>query len=168
MISLIVAASDNNVIGNLNTIPWYLSRDLKNFKALTVGNTTVMGRKTFDSIMDRLGKPLPDRKSVIITRQAGFQAPAGCIVASSWEDAMKKTKGEEIFVSGGEAIYAMALPFADRLILTRVHVQSEGDIMLPIPDFSEWNLIHEEEWPKDEKNEYDATYQIYERLRKGA
>lgn len=168
MISLIVAASDNDVIGHLNTIPWYLSRDLKNFKKLTVGKTAIMGRKTFESIMTRLGKPLPDRKSVIITRQSDFTVPTGCVVASSWEDAMEKTKGEEIFVSGGEAIYAMALPYVDRLHLTRVHMQSEGEIMLPITDFSDWNLVHEEKWPKDEKNEYDATYQIYERPGKRA
>lgn len=165
MISMVVAVSDNNVIGHLNAIPWYLQRDLKNFKALTVGNTAVMGRKTFDSIMTRLGKPLPDRKSVIITRQKDFVAPPECVVASSWEDAMEKTKGEEIFVSGGETIYEMALPHADRLYLTRVHMQSDGDIKLPITDFSDWNLIHEEAWQKDEKNEYNATYQIYERRR---
>lgn len=167
MISIIVAASDNNVIGHLNAIPWYLPRDLKNFKALTVGNTAVMGRKTFDSIMTRLGKPLPDRKTVIITHQKDFAAPPECVIASSWEDAMEKTKGEEVFVSGGEAIYEMALPHADRLYLTRVHMQSGGDIMLPITDFSDWNLVHEEEWLKDEKNEHDATYQIYERRRNG-
>ncbi len=165
MISLIVAASDNNVIGNRNAIPWYLSRDLKNFKALTVGNTAIMGRKTFDTIMARLGRPLPDRKTVIITRQADFVAPPECVIASSWEDAMEKTHGEEIFVSGGEAIYAMALPFVDRIILTRVHTQAEGEVKLPITDFSDWNLVHEEAWQKDEKNEHDATHSIYERRR---
>jgi dihydrofolate reductase len=165
MISIVVAASENNVIGHLNAIPWYLSRDLKNFKALTVGKTVIMGRKTFDTIFARLGKSLPDRKSVIITRQEDFIAPPECVTASSFEDALEKTQGEEIFVSGGEAIYAMALPFADRLYLTRVHTQSEGEIMLPIQDFSEWNLVHQEEWQKDEKNEYNATYQIYERRR---
>jgi dihydrofolate reductase len=164
MISLIVAAADNNVIGHLNVLPWYLSRDLKNYKALTVGHTVIVGRKTFDSIMARLGKPLPDRKTVIITRQTDFVAPPECVAASSFEDALEKTKGEELFVSGGEAIYEMALPYVDRLYLTRVHVQSEGDIELPIRDFSEWKLVHEEQWPKDDKNEYDATYQVYERV----
>lgn len=167
MISIIVAASENDVIGHLNAIPWYLPRDLKNFKALTVGNTAVMGRKTFDSIMTRLGKPLPDRKTIIITRQKDFAAPPGCVIASSFEDALEKAKGEEVFVSGGEAIYEMALPYADCLYLTRVHVQSEGDIKLPKIDFSEWELAHEEKWQKDEKNEHDATYQKYERRRNG-
>lgn len=165
MISIVVAASDNNVIGHLNQIPWYLSRDLKNFKELTTGHTAVMGRKTFESIMARLGKPLPNRKNVIITRQEDFVAPSECVIVGSWEEAMEKTKGEEVFVSGGEAIYQMALPHADCLYLTRVHMQSEGDIKMPITDFSEWSLVSEEKWPKDEKNEYDATYQIYERKR---
>ncbi|KAA0205954.1 dihydrofolate reductase [Candidatus Uhrbacteria bacterium] len=164
MISIIVAVSDNDVIGHQNVLPWYLSRDLKNFKKLTTGNTVVMGRKTFDSIMARLGHPLPDRKNVIITRQEDFRAP-DCVVAHSWEEAIEKTKGENVFIGGGEAIYRMALPQADRLHLTRVHMQSEGDVKFPPVDFFEWNLVHEEEWPKDEKNETAATYQIYERKR---
>lgn len=165
MISIIVAASDNDVIGHANALPWYLSRDLKNFKELTTGHTTVMGRKTFESIMARIGKPLPNRKNVVITTQSDFQAPPEVIVVHSWEEAMEKTKEEEVFVSGGEAIYKMALPHADRLILTRVHMNSEGETKFPIKDFSEWKLVHEESWPKDEKNEWDATYQIYERRR---
>lgn len=163
MISIIVAVSDNNVIGHLNQLPWYLSRDLKNFKELTTGNTVVMGRKTFDSILARIGKPLPNRKNVIITRNADFVAPEGCVIASSWEDAREKTKGEEVFVSGGAEIYKYALPDADRLYLTRVHFASQGDVTLPIADFSDWRLVSEESWPKDEKNEYDATFQVYER-----
>ena len=163
MISIIVAASDNNIIGHLNKLPWYLPRDLKNFSKTTRGHTTVMGRKTFDSIMARLGHPLPERESVIITRQKNFTAPPECVVVSSWEEAMEKTKEKEIFVSGGAEIYKMAVSHADRLILTRVHKISDGDIELPIKDFSEWQLTYEEFWPKDEKNECDATYQIYER-----
>ena len=166
MVSLIVAASDNDVIGHLNGLPWYLPRDLKNFKALTTGHTCIMGRKTFESIMARLGKPLPDRTSIIITHQIGFHAPAGVIVAGSWKESMRHVAAEEeVFVSGGEAIYAMALPHADRIYLTRVHMQVEGDVKLPIADFSDWNLVHEEEWLKDEKNPVDATYHIYERKR---
>lgn len=165
MASIIVAASDNDVIGHANDLPWRLSRDLKNFSKLTTGNTALMGRKTFESIMMRLGHPLPNRKNVIITRQKDFVAPPECVVAGSWEEAMEKTQGEDVFVSGGAEIYRMALPRASHLYLTRVHVQSKGDVRLPPVDFSEWNLIHEEQWPKDEKNEYDATYQIYERRR---
>lgn len=164
MISIIVAASDNDIIGHLNKLPWYLSRDLKNFARLTRGNTTVMGRKTFESILARLGHPLPDRKNVVITRQKDFDAKGATVVAS-WEEAMKATAGEEVFVSGGNEIYKLALPHADRLYLTRVHRTSEGDTHLPIKDFSEWTLVEKEEWPKDEKNEFDATYYVYERKR---
>ncbi len=162
MISIIVAASDNDIIGRSNKIPWNLPRDFKNFKTLTTGHTCIMGRKTFESIVARIGGPLPKRKNVIITRQVDYKAP-GCVVVNSWDEAMDVIKGEDVFVSGGEAIYAMALPHADRLILTRVHTQSDGDVRLPIIDFSNWRLIHEEQWLKDKKNEYDVIYQIYER-----
>lgn len=165
MISIIVAASDNDVIGQANSLPWRLSRDLKNFKELTTGNATVMGRKTFESIMAHIGKPLPNRKNVVITSQKDFDAPPEVVVVGSWEEAIEKTKGEEVFVSGGEAIYKMALPSADRLFLTRVHTQSEGEVYLPAIDFSQWDLVKEEQWPKDEKNEFDATFQVYERRR---
>jgi dihydrofolate reductase len=165
MISIVVAASDNDVIGHLNALPWYLSRDLKRFKELTTGHTALMGRKTFESIVARIGGPLPNRKNVIITRQTDFSVPEGCVVASSWKDAMEKTKGEEVFVSGGEAIYEMSLPYVDRIYLTRVHTVSDGEVRLPITDFSDWTLVSEEFWPKDEKNEWDATFLVYDRKR---
>jgi dihydrofolate reductase len=165
MISIIVAASDNDVIGQANALPWHLSRDLKHFKDLTTGNAVIMGRKTFESIMARLGKPLPNRKNVVITTQKDFVVPPEVVVTGSFEEAIEKTKGEEVFVSGGAAIYAMALPHTDRIYLTRVHMQSAGDVHLPSIDFSEWNLVKEEQWPKDEKNEFDATFQLYERRR---
>ncbi|QQR60611.1 dihydrofolate reductase [Candidatus Uhrbacteria bacterium] len=167
MISIIVAASDNDVIGQANALPWRLSRDLKNFKELTTGNTVVMGRKTFESIIARLGHPLPNRKNVVITRQQDFVASSEVVVVSSWEEAIEKTKGENIFVSGGEAIYRIAHAYADKLYLTRVHTNIEGgDVEMPIKDISStWNLVKEEHWPKDEKNEFDATFQLYERKR---
>ncbi|MCK9361232.1 dihydrofolate reductase [Patescibacteria group bacterium] len=164
MLSMIVAASENDVIGKANALPWHLPRDLKNFKEVTTGNTVVMGRKTFESIFARLGKPLPNRKNVIVTQQPDFQAPE-CVVVHSLEEALEKTKGENVFVIGGEAVYRLALPMTDRLHLTRVHTSVDGDVKLPTINFSEWNLISEERWPKDEKNEFDATYQVYERKR---
>lgn len=164
MVSMIVAASENDVIGRANALPWHLPRDLKNFKDVTTGNTVVMGRKTYESIVARIGKPLPNRKNVIVTQQADFQAPE-CVVVHSLEEAMESTKGENVFVIGGEAIYRAALPLVDRVHLTRVHAQIEGEVKLPAINFSEWNLVSEEKWPQDEKNEFDATYQIYERKR---
>ena len=161
---MIVAASENGVIGRANELPWRLSRDLKNFKEQTTGHTVLMGRKTFESIFARLGKPLPDRMNVIITTNPDFKAE-GCVIAHSIEEALVQTKDEEVFVIGGETIYRQALPFTDRLLLTTVHVNVEGDAKLPDISFEDWNLLSQEKWPKDEKNQYDATYQIYERKR---
>src|SRR3989344_9411197 len=98
MISIIVGTSKNSVIGHLNEIPWYLPRDLKHFAAKTTGHTTLMGRKTYESIIKRLGHPLPNRKSVILTTQKDFIAPE-CTIVHSWDEAMEATKGEEVFVS---------------------------------------------------------------------
>lgn len=166
MLSIIVATSENNVIGKANEIPWYLPRDLKHFKEVTTGNTVVMGRKTFDSIMARLGKPLPNRKNVILTRQKDFFAPPECFIAMSWEEVMEKTAEDpEVFVCGGEAVYTHALPFADRLYLTRVHGEFEGESRFPQIDVAQWKLVSKEEWSKDEKNPYDATYEVYDRIR---
>ncbi|OHA19426.1 MAG: hypothetical protein A2836_03795 [Candidatus Taylorbacteria bacterium RIFCSPHIGHO2_01_FULL_45_63] len=162
MISIIVAASDNNVIGHLNKLPWYLPSDLKRFSKLTTGHTALMGRKTFESIVARLGHPLPNRKNVVITRDKGYKAE-GAVVVMSWDEATKATAGEEVFVSGGADIYAMALPYADKLYLTRVHFQSDGDVFLPKIDMSEWKEVSKESHPKDEKNQYDSTFYIYER-----
>ncbi|HVM90512.1 MAG TPA: dihydrofolate reductase [Verrucomicrobiae bacterium] len=162
MVSMIVAASENGVIGRANQLPWRLSRDLKNFKECTTGHTVIMGRKTFESIFARLGKPLPDRKNVVVTTNADFKAD-GCVIVHSIEEAIEQTKGEEVFVIGGETIYRQALPFTDRLLLTTVHTTLEGDAKMPDIHFDEWDLLSQEEWPKDEKNEYDATYQMYER-----
>ena len=162
MISIILAASDNDVIGHLNKLPWYLSNDLKRFAKLTKGHTVLMGRKTHESIIARLGHPLPERKSVIITRQTDYKVP-GCSVVSSWDEAMDATKGEEVFVSGGAEIYKLAFPHAKRIYLTRVHMTSEGDTKLSGLDLTDWKMASEEFHPKDEKNEFDSTFYIYER-----
>ncbi|MES2213731.1 MAG: dihydrofolate reductase [Patescibacteria group bacterium] len=159
MISIIVATSKNSVIGNKGEIPWYLPRDLKHFASKTRGNTTLMGRKTFESIIKRLGHPLPDRKSIILTTQKDFSYP-GCTVVHSWDEAMKTTKGEEVFVSGGSDIYRLALPHADRLVLTVVDVVVEGDTFFHF-NKDEWNLVSEEFQGKDEKNPFDCTFYEY-------
>jgi dihydrofolate reductase len=162
MISIVVGASDNDVIGHLSKLPWYLSRDLKNFAKLTKGHSTIMGRKTFDSIVERLGHGLPERKNIVITRQSDF-SHKDALVAHDWTEAVKLSGNDEIFVSGGAEIYKLALPHTDRIYLTRIHTTCDGDVLLPIKNFSDWEVVHQEEWPKDEKNEFDATYYIYER-----
>ena len=127
-ISAIVAMSENRVIGKGNRLPWRLPEDLKRFKELTVGNVVIMGRKTFESI----GKPLPQRENVVITRQKEVSY-SGVHMAHSLEEALKWAEGrsKEIFIIGGEEIYRLALPYLDRLYLTLVQAQIEGDAFFP-------------------------------------
>ncbi|MCE9585834.1 dihydrofolate reductase [Candidatus Uhrbacteria bacterium] len=165
MLSVIVAVADNDVIGRADTLPWQLSRDLKNFKVLTTGHPVIMGYKTFQSIVSRIGKPLPNRLNIILSNVPGFVPPDDCVLADSIDTALKAVDDQEAFVIGGANVYAQMIPLADRLYLTRVHAQADGDIKLAPIDFSEWNLVKEEQWPKDEKNEFDATFQLYERKR---
>ena len=162
MISIIVAASENDVIGDKGKIPWYLPRDLKHFANLTRGHTIVMGRKTYDSILAHLGKPLPDRENIIVTTQKDFKAP-GCVVVNSLEEAMEKTKGKNVFIAGGANIYELALPYAHKLYLTRVHAKFNGDTKLPYINHEHWREVKKEFHPRDEKNKFDLTFYLYER-----
>ena len=161
MISIIVGTSENGVIGHLNEIPWYLPRDLKHFANTTRGHACIMGRKTFESILKRLGHPLKDRKNIVITNQKDYKAE-GAIVVHSWNDAVAAAEGDEIFVSGGGEIYKLALPHTDRIIHTVIHTNVEGDSFFRF-DHDGWNLVSSESHPKDEKNEFDCTFNIYER-----
>lgn len=162
MISIIVAASENGVIGNQQEIPWYLPADLKHFANVTKGNTVIMGRKTFDSIISKLGKPLPDRENIIITRQTDIVVPPGVICATSLEDALTKAT-RQVFICGGGEIYRAALPIADKVYLTRVHTVVEGNITFPELAPAQWQRTHSEECTADEKNQYNYTFEEYER-----
>lgn len=137
LLSIIVAVSDNGVIGKDNQLPWHLSADLRYFKKQTVGKPVIMGRKTWESI----GKVLPDRPNIVVSRNPAFKA-SGASVVSSLQAAIE-TAGDvaEIMVIGGEAIYAEALPLADRVYLTRVHVDvADGDARFPALDADQWRL----------------------------
>ncbi|WP_079509465.1 dihydrofolate reductase [Mesobacillus jeotgali] len=160
MISLIWAMDENRVIGYHNQLPWRLPADLKFFKRITMGHPIMMGRKTFESI----GKPLPGRENIIITRDENYQ-PDGCTVMNSIEEFMAyaKQKDEEIFVIGGAEIFKEILPAADRLYLTMIHHQFEGDTYFPVFDIDKWDLQTREVGPKDEKNPYDYEFLIYKR-----
>ena len=159
MISIIVAASTNNVIGVQGELPWRLSDDLKRFKAVTMGKPIVMGRKTWESI----GRALPGRQNIVITRQPDFVAE-GCDVVSSVDSAIAAAgDADEIMVIGGSQIYDMALPQAGRLYLTRVHAEVEGDTFFPAVDESEWQLVSNELHAADERNEFDFSLRVYER-----
>jgi dihydrofolate reductase len=162
-VSLIVAVSDNGVIGLDGGLPWHLPRDLKHFKATTMGHHLIIGRRTWDEV----GKPLPGRTMVVVTRSLRFEA-AGATVVHSLEEALEVSKrDEEPFVGGGAYIYRMALvqDLVDRLYLTRVHAEVEGDTFLPEIDFDDWELISTEHHEADEKNEYACTFDVYERKR---
>ncbi len=159
MISIIVAAAENDVIGNHGELPWHLSGDLQRFKAVTMGKPIVMGRKTWESI----GRPLPGRQNIVITRQTGFTAD-GCDVVGSVDAAIAAAgDAEEIMVIGGSEIYALFLPRADRLYLTRVHAEVEGDAFFSNDDDSSWSLVDYEHRAADDNNDFDFSFQLYER-----
>jgi dihydrofolate reductase len=160
VISLIVAASTNNVIGAKGELPWHLCSDLKRFKSLTMGKPIVMGRLTHESI----GRPLAGRQNIVITRQAGFEA-AGCDVVQSIDAAIEAAAGaEEIMIIGGSHIYQEFLPRADRIYLTRVQADVEGDVFLPDLAVDEWREMTRKEHGADESDDYDVVFTTLERL----
>ncbi len=150
-ISFVVARADNGVIGRDNALPWHLPADLKHFKRLTVGKPVVMGRKTFESI----GKPLPGRHNIVLTRDAGWRAEGVTVVANLAEAVAAagldpKTRAEEVMIIGGAAVYAEALPIATRVYLTEVHAAPEGDTSLPPFDPARWRETAREDHPAEE------------------
>lgn len=153
-ISIIVALSENNVVGVRNQLPWKLSADLKRLKALTMGHHIIMGRKTYESI----GKPLPGRTNVIISRNKDYQAE-GCVLANSLQHALEiALDDEEVFVFGGGEIFNEAMDKADKIYMTRVHKHIDGDTYFPVVKPFEWRIIDLEEFKADEKNEYDYSF----------
>lgn len=161
MISLIVAAAENNVIGRDGTMPWHLRADLLRFKSLTMGKPVVMGRRTHESI----GKPLPGRRNIVVTRRADYQAP-GCEVVGSIDEAIEAAAdAAEIMVIGGGDIYRQLLPRADRIYLTRVHVDCDGDAVFPEFDPDEWRVTEEAAHAADDANDHDFTVTTLDRRR---
>lgn len=159
MISIIVAASTNNVIGVQGKLPWKISDDLKRFKALTLGKPVVMGRRTYESI----GRPLPGRQNIVITRQAGFAAE-GCDVVASPQEALRIAQDPaEVFVIGGSEIYALFLPKARHLYLTRVHAVIDGDAHFPDIDEQDWQLVDAEFHGASDANQFPFEFRTYER-----
>lgn len=158
-ISLIAAVSENGVIGRGNALPWHLSSDLKRFKRLTTGHPVIMGRKTFESI----GRPLPNRRTIVVTRDVSFNG-GEFTVANSFEEALELTRGEEeVFVIGGEEVFRRALPLADRLYLTVVHAEVSGDATFPPLEAAEWTLVQAERHTAGQQDDYDHTFQVWER-----
>jgi dihydrofolate reductase len=161
-VSIIAAMGENRVIGANGKIPWHLPADFKRFKELTMGHPIVAGRKTFESI----GKPLLGRTNIVVTSNEQYRAD-GCLIAHSLEDALKLAEhtpgGKEIFVIGGGEIYKMALPKAQKIYLTRVRGSFDGDTFFPEFDQNDWQRVSSEEHKKDEKNQFEFTFTVYER-----
>ncbi len=160
MISLIWAMDENRVIGKDNQLPWHLPADLKFFKKTTMGHPIAMGRKTHESI----GKPLPGRENIIITRNKEYQSD-GCTVLYSVNELLQHSEqlDEEVFIIGGAEIFKAAFPTANRLYITKIYDVFEGDTFFPEINLDEWNLISREKGIKDEKNPYDFEFFIYDR-----
>lgn len=161
IISTIVASARNNVIGKDNDIPWYLPADLKYFKKKTLGHHILMGRKCFESI----GRPLPKRTNVILTRNPYFIA-SNCMVVHAVEEAidMALANGEEeFFIIGGGQIYEMTQHLWDRIYMTDVDLYVEGDVFFPEIDMTKWELKSQEDHEPDEKNIHPYSFKTYER-----
>ena len=158
-LSIIAAVSANRVIGARNSLPWDLPADRKRFQKLTMGHHLLMGRKTFESI----GFVLPGRTTVVITHQPDYH-PEGILVAHSLEAALRLVEDDsELFIAGGEEIYRQMLTLADRLYLTYVHENFEGDTRFPDFDASGWELISREDRDPDQDNAYPFSFVIYDR-----
>ena len=157
-LSLILAQSENRVLGRDNDLPWHLPADLKRFKKLTVGHTMVMGRKTWESI----GRPLPRRRSLVLSRDPDFRAE-GAEVFRDLDEALAAAPGEEVFVIGGASLFAESLPRADRLYLTWVHADVEGDVFCPELDLSAFERIESTRHPADARHAYAFTFETWHR-----
>ena len=159
IISLIVAMDENRTIGYKNKLPWNLPSELKYFREATKGKPVIMGRKTYESI----GRPMPERLNIIITRHKNYKAD-NCIVVNNSEEAVKAAKGSnEIMVIGGAEIYKLFLPIANRLYLTKVHGIFKGDTYFPEFNESEWTKVKEKFFEKDNGNKYSYTIMVLER-----
>ncbi|MET3682290.1 dihydrofolate reductase [Alkalibacillus flavidus] len=157
--SLIVAMDHNHVIGYNQAMPWHLPNDLKYFKSVTSNAAIVMGRKTFDSI----GKPLPNRHNIILTRQHGYEQE-GCTVIHDWDALTDVTSSDEdVFIIGGATLFEHALTFVDYLYITLIDGDFEGDTFFPSIDWSKWSLIKQEKGNVDDKNRHPHTFNVYKR-----
>ncbi len=161
MIKILVACDENRVIGKDNQLIWHLPADLKRFKSLTTGHVILMGRKTYESI----GKPLPNRTTIVITRQADFQAE-GTITAHSVDEAILKAKSlsrEDIFIVGGAEIYTLSLALADQILLTQLHDFFDGDAYFPEISAETWEIVARERGLTDEKNPFQYSFITYQK-----
>ena len=160
-IAIVVAMAANRVIGRDNQLPWHLPADLKHFKQLTLGKPVVMGRKTYESI----GRPLPERTNIVVTRDRDYGAP-GCVVVHSLDEALAAAgEAAEVMVIGGAGIYRQVLPRTDTLYLTQVHAEFEGDTLFPELDAAQWREVARTDCEPDEKNPWRYSFLELVRIR---
>lgn len=158
-LAIIAALAKQRVIGYQNKLPWHLPADLRHFKQLTLGKPVIMGRKTFESI----GKPLPGRTNVIVSRNADYQAE-GCRIAHSLTEALAQvSEAPEAMIIGGTEIFRQALPLAQKLYLTFIHADIKGDVFFPEWQSSEWQEIAREDFGSDDNNPYDYSFVTFAR-----
>ncbi len=163
-LSLIAAVAENGVIGNKNDLPWQVSSDLKYFAKITKGKTVIMGRKTYDAIIKHLGHPLPDRQTIVLTSHPE-EIDNQCRGSSSWEDILGfiADKKDESIVIGGRGLYELALPVCSKLYLTKIHGTPVGDTFFPDYEQTQWELVESTFHPKEVKDDFDCTFNVYER-----
>lgn len=161
IISIIAAMDLKQGIGYQGALPWHLSSDLKRFKRLTMGHHIVMGRRTYESI----GKPLPGRINVVLTRSPSYAVP-GCKIVHSFDEAVniaREANESELFVIGGGEVFDIALPIANKLYLTIVNASLPADTFFPVWDDREWDEVERMDIPADDSNEYDSSFVVYKR-----
>jgi len=166
IISLIVAVSENNVIGKDNNLPWHLPADVKYFRDITMGHCVIMGRKNYDSIPLKY-RPLEGRTNIVVTRQKNFKAEK-CMVVHSVEEALneaKKKNETEVFIIGGADIYKQTIDCADKIHYTKINHTFDGEAFFPAIDLNKWKLASRKEVAADEKNKFPFSICVYERQR---
>lgn len=165
IISLIAALTKNHIIGKDNRLPWHLPDDMKFFMQTTKGHVVLMGRKNYDSIPEKF-RPLPNRTNIVITRQKDFRAP-GCAIVHSLEDGIglaRLKREQELFVIGGSDIYRLAMPHANRLYLTEIDAELDGDTRFPTIDAQQWREVSRTHHPVDDRHAFAFDFVVYDRL----
>ena len=160
-VSMIVAASANNVIGASGSLPWRVSEDLRRFKEITMGKPMIMGRLTFESI----GKVLPGRRSIVLTRDAAYKAE-GCEVVTTPDAAFEQAGDvDEVMIIGGGNVYEQMLPMTDRIYLTRIHAEIDGDTFFPEINADDWRIVSSEPLPPNDERPFSISFQLLERVK---
>ena len=164
-ISLIAALAQNGVIGKANDLPWHLPDDMKYFMLTTKGHHVIMGRKNYESLPEKF-RPLPNRTSIVITRQKNYQAP-GCSIVHQLEEGVKMAEGngeQELFIIGGAEIYALGIPLADKPYLTEIHATIDGDTHFPAYRKEGWREISRQPHPSDDRHKFGFDFVIYKKI----